>query len=138
MKRIARYLESEELESYVGTDFSEDAAGPGDGGADGNKAPISVQVIDATLGWIPPTAVATVDAPDTEVIVEAVPQEKADGDGNGGKYAAVPSGESGSEKDPAGLSNRSVYTLLNVNLTIRTGSLVAVVGLMLVFMLINM
>jgi hypothetical protein len=129
MNRIRRYLESDELESYVGSEFTEDANAPGDEAKE-TKAPISVQLIDATLGWIPSSAADTTKAPDAPSSEAGPPQlSSVEEDRNVTKYAALPSGESESGKDSTGLSNRSLYTLLNVNLTIRSGSLVAVVGL---------
>ena len=140
ISRIRRHLESDELVSYVGNEFSDDGTLSG-GYAKENHDFLSVQLIDATLGWIPAVAVSTVDDPDIACLESPSP-EKTDSlrppspllpvsrevvKGTQ-QYAALPSGESEHKKDSAGLDNRSVYTLVNLNLTIRSGSLVAVVG----------
>lgn len=143
ISRIRRYLESDELVSYVGNEFSDDGTVSG-GCTKENHDFTSVQFIDATLGWIPVTAVSTVGDPDVACLEPpSSPEKKTDSlrppspllpvsrevVKGAQQYTALPSAESESKRDTtAGLDNRSVYTLVNLNLTIRSGSLVAVVG----------
>ena len=138
ISRICRHLESDELVSYVGNEFSDDGTLSG-GYAKENHDLLSVQLTDATLGWIPVIAVSTVDDPDIACLESPSP-EKTDSLRppspplrevlkGAQQYVALPSGESENKKDTTGLENRSVYTLVNLNLTIRSGSLVAVVGM---------
>ncbi|CAM9244868.1 unnamed protein product, partial [Ectocarpus fasciculatus] len=125
VQRISAYLQSNELQGYINANEVNDNFNDS----------IAINIVNANMRWqleaSPPTEAATEPRP-SQTELESRRGVVLSDDSSHASVSSVNGRLSGysdiSSATEAGLNNRALHTLLNVNVAIEKGSLVAIVG----------